>query len=52
MCSPMDEHIVLLFFAVRPWANACFSLFGLFVHRRSCVFFIFDCPSMDERMFF
>ena len=51
-CSSVDERMLFSFLAVRPWTNACFFRFGLFVHGRSCVFLIFGCSSVDERVFF
>ena len=50
--SPVDARMLFSFLVVRPWTNACFLRFGLFVHGRSCVFLILGCSPVDERMFF
>ena len=50
--SPVDACMLFSFLVVRPWTNACFFRFGLFVHGRSCVFLILGCSPVDERMFF
>ena len=50
--SPVDARMLFSFLVVRPWTNACFFRFGLFVHGRSCVFLIFSCSPVDARMFF
>ena len=50
--SPVDARMLFSFLVVRRWTNACFFRFGLFVHGRSCVFLIFGCSPVDERIFF
>ncbi len=50
--SPVDARMFFSFLVVRPWTNACFFRFGLFVRGRSHVFLILGCSPVDARMFF
>ena len=52
MCSPMDEHIVLLFLLFVHGRTLVFLFLGCSSIGAHVFFFIFDCSSMDERMFF
>ena len=36
--SPVDAHMFFSFLVVRPWTNACFFRFRLFVHGRTVFF--------------